>query len=485
MHDGGATPHPEPEVLERFVAGELPEAETREVLRHLLTRCPSCRLATAPLWDTEGGEPRLRGFRVAPPLPREPDLPAPDEAPMSVVEAARKPGKPGDAYDEVFDRIFERVSVKEAEIARERVKGRELFQELMGHPPARRLMLVANSSRFRNGMLCEQLIAEAHGAGFNDPARSAETARLAVVVAEQLAPESCGSVEITNGLRARAWGQLGNALRIHADLPAAERAIAKAIALLDDTRSVGLLDKARVLDLLSSLRKEQRRYDEAEKLLDRVIVIYRKLGQRNLLGRAYNQKANVCGEAGDAGRRLGLLRRAAELVDRGEDPRMFLTVRHNLILALTENGRAREASSLLFHTRPLYLKMGDRMNLLRLRWLEGTVANALDRHDQAEQAFREVLDAFLEVGLPFDAALAALDLAIVLAVQGRTREVRELAGEILAVFQANDLHQEATAALVMLYRAAEMEKAEVTLMRDLAAYLQQARNNPALRFARD
>jgi hypothetical protein len=47
--------HPAGEDLRRFMAGELPPAEVRKVVRHLLTGCPACVRQTRGLWSL--GEP--------------------------------------------------------------------------------------------------------------------------------------------------------------------------------------------------------------------------------------------------------------------------------------------------------------------------------------------------------------------------------------------------------------------------------------------
>ena len=88
------------------------------------------------------------------------------------------------ASDEAIDRIFLVILAREAEVARERSQARELFDELMRHPPARQQMMVANSARFRSRTLCELLLEQAHEAGFRDPARSTALARLGVAVAD-------------------------------------------------------------------------------------------------------------------------------------------------------------------------------------------------------------------------------------------------------------------------------------------------------------
>jgi tetratricopeptide (TPR) repeat protein len=384
-----------------------------------------------------------------------------------------------DPWDEAIDRVFRTILAREIDVARERSRGRELFEELAHHPPARQHLLVANSSRFWNRALGETLLEQAHEAGFSDPERAAELARLAVTLVDLVTEEGGG--EGIDGLRARAWAQLGNALRIRADHAGAERAFETAIRFLENGR-VSSLETARVLDLHSSLKRDQRRFDEAAGLMDRVISLYRKLGQKALLGRCLKQKSMICGESGDLEGEIALLRRALELLSPEEEPRTFLAARHNLISALCEAGRPRDAFALLFHTRPLYLKQGDRLNLLRLRWLEGTVALGLQRHEQAAVAFHEVREAFLDLGLDYDAALASLDLTEVYALQGRTEDVRRLAEEMLEVFQSRNIHREALGALSILQQAARLEKAGIVLVREVATFLKKARTRPDLQF---
>jgi tetratricopeptide (TPR) repeat protein len=387
---------------------------------------------------------------------------------------------PCDPYDAVFDRVFQRVASQEATVAKEREQGSELLEELLRHPPARQRLLVSNSSRFKSRMLCEHLLKESLAAAFQDVVRAGDMVGTAVTLADLLTAEDCGGEEALLGLRARAWAQLGNVFRIRADHHGAERAF-ETVDSLTESGPVSLLDKARVLDLKASLRRDQRRFDEAAQLLDQVISIYHQLGQWNLLGRSLKQKSMVCGEAGDLEAEIALLRCALQLLDPEEEPRSFLSARHNLIFALNESGRAREAFALLFHTRPLYLKQGDRMNLLRLRWLEGAVALKLGRIEQAGAAFREVRDAYLDLGLQYDAAVVSLDLAGVCALQGRPSEVRRLAEETLAIFQSLEVHCEAMAAFLAFYQAARQEKAEAGLVQEVASFLRGCGSTPALR----
>ena len=362
--------HPTPDALGQFILGQLSAAEMREIAWHLLNGCPHCQQTTSTLWEPADSFEDPEIFAVAP------------------GEGSEEAG-----YDMVLDRVFEKVVAAEAGFAEQRAQGRGLLAELLQVPAERQHLLVANSQRFRTRVLCDLLVEESHETGFQSPWRAVELGRLAVLLADRLTAAECGGGDVQESLRARAWAQLGNAHRINSNLAEAESALTVAEELLSGGR-VGFFDRARVLALLASLRRAQERFAEALQLFDRVVVIYKKLGQWNLLGRTLLQKSLVCGEAGDGETEMSLLRHALDLLDPQTEPRLFLAARHNLINALHESGRSREAFALLFHTRPLYLKMGDRMNLLKLRWLEGRVAAGLQRLEQAEAAFREVREAY-------------------------------------------------------------------------------------------
>jgi tetratricopeptide (TPR) repeat protein len=454
------TDHPTPDALEQFILGQLSTTETREIAFHLLNGCAHCQQATSTLWEPADSfeDPAIFEF------------------------AGLEEGESDAGYDAVLDRVLETVAATEATFAAQRLQARSLLAELMQVPAERQHLLVTNSQRFRSRMLCDLLVEESHETGFQDPWRSVELARLALLLVDRLASAECGGEDAHESLRARVWAQLGNAHRIHTDLAKAEEALAVAEELLASGR-VGLSDRARVLDLLSSLRRAQDRFAEALQLLDRVAVIYKKLGQWNLLGRTLLQKSVVCGDAGDIEAEMSLLRRALDLIDPQADPRLFLNARHNLIHALNESGRAREAFALLFHSRPLYLKMGDRMNLLKLRWVEGLVAAGLQRNEQAEAAFREVREAYAGVGLFYEAALVSLDLAGVYVGQGRAADLLQVAEETLAIFQSRNIHRAALAALLVLCTAARQDEAGIGLVRQVSEFLKKARNNPDLQFS--
>jgi hypothetical protein len=78
--------------------------------------------------------------------------------------------------------------------------------------------------------------------------------------------------------------------------------------------------------------------------------------------------------------------------------------------------------------------------------------------------------------------MVSLDLALVYARQGRMGELKEVAGEMGALFESQEIHREALAALLLFQQAAREERLTVTRVEGFVRYLKKARGNPSLRF---
>ncbi|MEA2601731.1 MAG: hypothetical protein QOF89_2723 [Acidobacteriota bacterium] len=98
----------------------------------------------------------------------------------------------------------------------------------------------------------------------------------------------------------------------------------------------------------------------------------------------------------------------------------------------------------------------------------------------AERLFLETRDGFVRQGIGYDAAMVSLDLARVYLKEGRTADVQRLAGEMVAIFEAQEVHREATAALLLFQDAARREEVTAGLVRELALYLEAVRADPGL-----
>jgi tetratricopeptide (TPR) repeat protein len=346
------------------------------------------------------------------------------------------------------------------------------YRSLFSRTAAGRAPDGAPPARYRTLGLCDLLLAESRRAVFETPRQALELARLAVEIGGALDPAVYGAA-LVHDVQARAWGRVGNALRVLGDHRQA--AVAFVTAEIELGRGSGdLLAAAELLDLEASALKSQRRYVEAQRKLDRVIGIYRRLHQPHKLGRAMISAGLVRGEAGELDRAVELLRAGLERIDPEREPRVAVCAQHNLRIFLEEAGRLEEAAALA--PREAADDEGaDRWTELRRRWSEGRRARWRGATGTAEAALTEARKGFVEAGLAYDAALVSLDLALVLADQGRSGEAKRLALEMLPIFRSCAVDREAAAALVVFHRAAELETVTATMLGELAALLDRGR----------
>jgi len=377
------------------------------------------------------------------------------------------------------DRGFEgalgsdRVTEEATEILREMDHAAALLGELLGQPGSDRRRLVEEQPRFRALLLCDLLLDRSREAGFTNPGAAVELAELAVVVSGRLDAEHYGEALVEDA-RARAWGHLANAFRITSDLRRAEEALRKA----EEHHRQGGEDAytgAEILSFTASLRNGQGRYEEAAALIDRSIKVYREARDRHREGKALIQKGTSLSYAGRHAGAIRLVRQGLAKIDIYEEPRLLVFARHNLIGYLNEVGRHKEALRTLAETRGLYLQLGERSSLVRLRWLEGKILRDLGRTDEAEAALREVRDEMIGLSLGLDAALVSLDLAMILLERGDTGELKRLAAEMIPVFESRDDHQKALAAFLLFQKAAEAEQVTLGLLQEMVTTLEQTR----------
>lgn len=432
--------------LARLAAGGLAGEEGRAVAVHL-SRCPRC-------------EARLLELLAAGPAPSHRGLV------RRVWEAAR-PALEGRAAD----------------LRRERAAAEELWAALAALPAGERLAAVTaveTEPRYASLGLCERLVDEARQATFDSPREALEQFALALSVARHLDPDRYGRGAV-EAARARAWAFLGNARRVLGDFRGAEEGFEAAEEHL--FRSwLDPLDEALILELLALLRRGQRRFTEAFETIDEAIALYREINEPHPQGRSLIAKGLLFQYAGDPAAASECLRRGLFLVDPEAEPRLVVVAHHNLIHCLTDDGRHAEAAALIAEARPLWARLGKRIDLVRLAWMEAKVAYGLGRAEDAERLLLGVREELAAAGLAYDVALASLDLAALYARAGRVAETKRLAAELVPVFRSREVHREALAALLAFQRAAEMERLSLSFIQEIHRYMVEARDNPELRF---
>ena len=445
--------HPNDFALEEFLLSL--SKEHLGVVDHLI-RCGSCRRRFVGFLKSSSG-----------PVARR------------VADVLRWPAGPVD-YGAALRECAESFQEREQMLTRERGEAPGLFVELTGYSADQRRLVLHNTSRFNTWGLFELLVERSSETSIHNPARAEEFGALALLLADSLDTDRYG-IKLIEDLRARAWGYIGNANRVRSDLHAAEGTFAEAYLHLKEGTG-DALERAILLDLEASLRRDQRRFDEALSLLRRAVTIFLQSGQQHRAGRSLLKMDDVHHHMGDLEKGIPLIYQALDLIDPEQEPRLLLCARHNLIVALAETGRHLEALGLYRITRPLYRSFPDAWSQNRRKWVKGKIARGLGQADQAESLFLAARDGFVGEGIPYDTALVSLELATLYAEQGRPGDLKRLAREMVPIFSSLNIHREALAALAYLQQAAEAERATFEVVSGVAAYLRRAQYDPALRF---
>jgi len=349
----------------------------------------------------------------------------------------------------------------------------ELWARLAESSYAQQLQKVEEDEELHTWGFCQLLLRKSREAVFHDPGKAVELANLALRIVRHLG-EAYDSNWVRD-LRARCFAYLGNARRVLGELRSADDAFVKAERCLSRSSSGNPEVQAEILDLKSSLRRAQRRLDEALELADRALELYRELGDRHGLGKALLQKAKILEGRGNFTQAAELLVHSAEEIDPASEPRLAVYFRFNLAVCLLQAGQPTEAEKLLPELRRVLQESSQPLDLVRLQWVEGNVHLALRRLGPAEAAFREVQREFLDRRMGYDAALVSLDLALLYAQENCTEDLKRLSAELMPIFESRDVHREAIVALLMFQRACEEEKLTVALVRKFAEYLRRER----------
>lgn len=261
--------HPTPERLLTFLRG-LTLRESA-LVSHLL-RCDRCSARAA---GTLGLAPKPPAGRAEESAPADPDR-----------------------YGGLFDRLASTVPGARAALARDRAEAGALLKDLLrARGKHARLERLQAEPRFQSPALAEALLAEPA----DDPEQRRDFAQLALAILD-LDPEPVEAVARRASLRAAAYIALGDALRSLGDLPGAEAVLLFALDGIERTGDV--LDAADFCRALATLRRDQKRRDEAIALLSRAADLYEEIGQSNAEATARVELGELCLQTGETGRAL-------------------------------------------------------------------------------------------------------------------------------------------------------------------------------------
>jgi tetratricopeptide (TPR) repeat protein len=452
--------HPTIEDFELFLRAEGQIGSSRRnarIVLHIMNGCSGCRQQLRGMGWSESRLERL--FR----------RPLRELAPSEATDLATVQGFD---YDTAFEKAEHSLA---ALLSPETVPARtveSLMTELAELPEDEQDRRLAQPG-FAHTTLARHLLENSHTLRYEDPRMMLRLARQAKIAAEASTPSEAGSPERLSDLRARAWGNYGNALRVCGELAPAEEALATA----QRYRRAGTGDpplQGRLLQQWASLRTSQRHFDQAIALDCEAGRIYSDLGEGHQLASTMVQKAIASLYAGETETAIRILNRAIPLIDPEESPQLLLAACHNLVRGYIDLGQTDQALSLYFEARDLYREFSPNTTIrLRARWQEGQLLRDLGSLQDAETALIETRNGFLERGIAYEVAQVSLDLASVYVLAGKVAEVRRTVAETVPIFHALHLGLEAIASLLQLQQAAGQEQQALELIRALNVRLAQ------------
>ncbi|MEM7051675.1 MAG: hypothetical protein AAF604_18550 [Acidobacteriota bacterium] len=428
-------------MLQAITRGEIhPSALVEVIVEHLLQACPACRTEIEAWRENPTGE--------------NPD------------------------YGSVFDRLIAGVRDQTERIEDERLEAQQDFDELQKVPPAERGDKILQAhKRFRSHLLADLLLTASREGIPADPAHALHFAELAELVACR-----CPSTALGTESQVRALANQANAQRCLGNPQKAHELFGQARSLM---RTKGVTDKlvyAEIDSFEGSLRTDQRRYRQADMLLRRATMHYRLARDDEKVASTLLQLANLNYYQQKLDKAIASIKDALTSLAGSDNSRLLLMAHYNLAVYQNEAGEQSDAAATLRRAHRLAVEFGDDWTQLRLRWLEGKIARDLDDAETAESALLEVREGFIAAGSGYDAAMASLDLAVLYAQQGQARPIRQLAEEMMPIFEAEDVHREAMAALILFQEAARQEVVNIAMAKEVLDYLDRARQDPTLKY---
>jgi tetratricopeptide (TPR) repeat protein len=442
--------HPDREELSALLNGDLPARRADAVILHLLQPCESC-LAQAPL--------PLRVLLGAAPARTLPTVAEDKACEAAIHRAIHRALREERHLREQREQVDRAATVLAS-------GGFETMQKL-----PRRMSALAKM---------EALLARSWTLRHDNPALMVQFATAAVWCASRLSSRRYGIKQVFD-FQCRAHAELGNSLRVCDQLSRAASELAHARTLFELGTGDRFLE-VRLIELEASLAADRRQFALASNNLLKVYEFYQQEGDDHMAGRALIKRGLYSGYAGDPEEGFRLLGEGLALIDETRDPSLVYAGVHNQFVFLIDCGRFHEASRFrVRHSRQLG-DHGGRINEILFRWQEGRVDAGLGKVVRAELIFREAKQGLQELGRAYDAALLSLDLAGVLLGQGKAVEAQQVVQEAAKVFSALQIEREALVAVIMLRNAFEVQRATVALVKEVAAFVRRAENDPNARF---
>lgn len=316
----------------------------------------------------------------------------------------------------------------------------------------------------------EALLLQSWKIRYDDPQHMCHLAKVAAEMCDTFDLATHGIQQVAD-LRARAWGELGNAYRVADRLREAEQAFGTAFRSFQQGSGDRTL-LMRLLDLEASLFGTLREFELALDRLATLSRMYREDKDLHLAGRSLITKALYTYYSGDTEEACRLADEGLCLIDGSRDPSLILTGAFNQVLFLVDAGRYSEARRLLFDNRPRFTEQG-RIAKIKLRGIDGSIDYGTGNLTSAEIAFREAKAGFVEAEMVFACGVASLELAMTLLRHGRRAEAVKEGLESAVLFLSLDIQREILGTAMYLQKMFEDGTVELATLEKTVRWLRK------------
>lgn len=389
-------------------------------------------------------------------------------------------------YDAVLDRVFSGLERHVALAAEEKAVTARLVQERRELSEDAVTIEDPRAVEEHYGAWIEAHLALSFELRYRNPYKMMIVALGASLAAKKLGRRESdrarySPAQITD-LRVRTLIELANAQRLNHLYHDANNALAEAAQLLEDGEGESLTT-GRFLDVQASLRMDERKLDDALKILGELHRHYLEVGEIHLAGRALISLGIALALQQNPQEAAANLRKGLKMLDRLRDPKLVVNAEFELLHSMTDLGDFREASNMLMKSGLWQAFADDPLNFLKLRWVEGKIFAGLGKLRRAKKAFSEAKEEFLLRDRSYLAAMLNLELAKVLLRQNRAEEVEPLAQEALEIFRRLNVDREAVRAMSFLHDASQQRQLTLEIVQRVAVFLDRLERQPGLRFA--
>lgn len=360
--------HFTPAALTRILAGTANEVETVRAIRHLLD-CDFCRAAAADCLPEVNTEIGLRAAEA---------------------RAA-----------------FKALIGDKTRSAVESLEADGWWADLRDLSPSEQLQKIRSIAALRSVPVFEVILAEAQTVGRSDPFLGESTARVALLVADNL-PEPPFLKALKNDLCGKVWTVVGNCRRIAADWQGTIEAFTTALRhLKQGTGDPGL--EGQFLSIHASYCTDTGDFEKALTFVRRAVEIFRELEDAQSVAHNLVLEANILLAAYEPKEAIEKAKAALQDMPRHE-LRLQTLARFVIVEGLVLLGRPYEALGWFLSTKPLLEQVGDLGTKLRAVYFEARLLDGLGQVRRSEKLFRKTIKAYFDHELYKEAFITLLTL---------------------------------------------------------------------------